>query len=166
MDMQVLRNALPEIITQLFGFLIVFWVLKTYAFGAILKSIDARRAKIEAEFRSIEDTKKALAALEADYKMRLGKIEDEARSKIQEAARKGGELARDIQQTAREEADKMIERARTEIEHDVIKAKATLREQIVDLSALMTEKVVHATVDTTAHKKLVDRFIEETGRLN
>lgn len=166
MDMQVLRNALPEIITQLFGFLIVFWVLKTYAFGAILKSIDARRAKIEGEFRSIEDTRKTLADLEADYKKRLEKIEDEARLKIQEASRKGVELAHDIQQAARAEADKMIERARTEIEHDVAQAKVTLREQIVDLSALMTEKVVRSTVDTAAHKKLVDRFIEESGRLN
>lgn len=166
MDMNVLREALPEILTQLFGFLIVFWVLKTYAFGAILKTIDARRSKIEHEFRSIDETKKSLAALEADYKKRLDKIEDEARRKIQDAAQQGNLLAQDIQQKARVEADKLVERAKSEIDQDLAKAKIALREQIVDLSALMTEKVVREKVDAAGHKKLVEKFLEEAGRLN
>ena len=163
MDMNALKAALPEALTQLFGFLIVFWILKTYAFGSILKTIDARRTKIQAEFTSIEDTKKTLASLEADYKKRLNKIEEEARLKIQEGANQGAELARDIQQKARVEADKMIERAKSEIENDLAKAKIALREQIVELSMLATETVVREKIDATSHKKLVEKFLEEVG---
>ena len=93
-------------------------------------------------------------------------IEDEARSKIQDASRLGTELARDIQEKARQDADKIVERAKSEIEHDLAKAKIALREQIVELSTLMTEKVVQTSLDPASHKKLIDRFIEETGQLN
>ena len=166
MDTHAIIAALPEIFTQLIAFLVVFWVLKSYAFGPILKTIDARRSKIEHEFRAIDDTKKSLAALETDYKKRLDKIEDEARLKIQEAAQQGNLLAQDIQKKAREDAEKIVERAKSEIEHDLAKAKITLREQIIDLSALMTEKVVREKVDAAGHKKLVEKFLEEAGRLN
>lgn len=166
MDMHVIQQALPEILTQLLGFLIVFWILKTYAFGAILKTIDARRAKIEAEFKSIEQTRHTLSGLEAEYKKRIDRIEEEARAKIQEASRIGTELARDIQQKAREDAEKLMHRAQQDIAHDLAKAKIELREQVVEISMMAVEKVVRDKVDAAGHKKLVEKFIEEAGRLN
>ena len=165
MDPKIIVDALPEMVTQLLGFLIVFFILKKFAFGPILNAIDARRKKIEDEFGGIERRKKALEDLEKDYRRRLETIEETARMKIQEAAAMGLSLAKDIQEEARLDAQKMIERAKSEIEQDLAKARLTMRDEIVELSGLMTEKVIKAKLDGKKHERLVDQFMRELEKV-
>src|SRR5687768_5487200 len=106
---------LAEIAVQLLGFAAVFLILKKVAWSKLLGAIDARRRSIEEGFSDIERRKAAAEDLEKDYRRRLEAIEQEARAKIQEAAAQGQSLARDIQEKARKDAEKMIERAKAEI---------------------------------------------------
>lgn len=165
MDVQVLLKALPEIITQLLGFLIVFLILKKFAFGSLLGVIDARRKSIENEFAEIEKKKKDIEALEKDYRNRLEHIEQEARTKIQEAANVGLALAKDIQEKARVDSQKLLDRAKAEIDQDLAKARLSMRDQIVELSSLITEKVIREKLDAKDHQRLVDEFIKEIEKV-
>ncbi len=166
MNLQVLRDALPEIVTQLLGFLIVFYILKRFAFASILGMIDARRQKIAREFEAIEDEKKKLDGLEKEYKKELEHIEQVARAKIQEAANVGLALARDIQEKARADAQQTVERAKDEIDQELKKARLSMRDQIVDLSALMTERIIQEKLEPKDHQRLVDKFIKEIESLS
>ena len=166
MDFKVIQQALPEIVTQLLGFLIVFFILKRYAFGPILGIIDARREHVEKELAQLEHKKKDIERVEAEYRQRLTGIEQEARVKIQEAANTGLALAKDIQEKARADSQKMIERAQFEIQQDLAKARLGLRDQIVDLSGLMTEKIIKSKLDEREHRRLVDEFVKDMEKLN
>ena len=154
-------HIIKEIIVQMLGFGIVLLVLRKFAWKNLLGMIDTRRKKIEDEFKGIEEQKKSLEALEKDYRGRIERIEQEARVKIQEAANIGLALAKDIQDKARQDAEKMVSRAQAEIEQDIARAKLTLRNQIVELSGLMTEKIIREKLDAKEHEKLVDKFIKE-----
>ena len=165
MDLQVIKNALPEMVTQLLGFLVVFFILKKFAFKPILGIIDARRKVIEGEFEGIEQKKKELEALEKEYKRRIEQIEQEARERIQEAANIGRTLAKDIQDKARLDAQKLYERTRAEIEQDIVKARLSMRDEIVEVSSLMTEKILREKLDAREHEKMVDKFIKELERI-
>lgn len=165
MNPQVIKDALPEILTQLLGFLIVFWVLKTFAFKSILAVVDARRKKIEDEFAGIESKKHDLESLEKEYRLKIEKIEDEARLKIQEAANVGLALARDLQDKARQDAQKMVDRAKEEIVQDLTKAKISMRGELVELSALISEKIIHEKLNTVEHGRLVDQFLKELQKV-
>lgn len=165
MDLHVIQAALPEIVTQLLGFLIVFFILKKFAFGSILGVIDARRQKIEDEFQGIEKKKQDLENLEKEYRQKLEKIEDEARLKIQEAVQVGKTLAKDVHENAVEDAKKIVDRAKNEIAHDLAQAKLTLRNEIIELSSLMTEKIVKQKLDAKEHERMVDQFIKELERV-
>jgi len=156
---------LSEIIVQILGFFIVFLVLRHFAWGKLLGAVDARRKSIDDAFTDIERQKKALVDLEKDYRNRLEHIEQEARFKIKEAADLGLVLAKDIQDKARADAQKMVERAEAEIKQDLAKAKLTLRDQIVGLSSLMTEKIIRERLDAQSHQKLVDEFIKDIERV-
>lgn len=147
--------------TQLLGFLIVFFILKKFAFGSILGIIDARRRKIEEEFRGIEATKRGLEDLEKEYRRRVDRIEEEARQKIQEAAEIGKSLAKEVQEHAVQDARKMVDRAKAEIANDLAQAKLVLRNEIIELSGLMTEKIIRHKLDAKEHERLVDQFIKE-----
>lgn len=161
MDIQVIIKALPEMVAQLLGFLIVFFVLKKFAFRPVLAVIDARRKKIEDEFQGIENQKKKLENLEKDYRARFENIEEIGRVKIQEAANVGVQLAKDIQEKARQDAQKLLERAHAEIAQDITKARLSMRDEIVELSGLITEKVIRERLDEKEHAKLVEKFIKD-----
>ncbi len=156
---------LKEILVQIFGFVIVFFVMKKFAWKGLLGSIDARRQKIEAEFKGIEDHKTRLADLEKDYRARLEHIEQEARVKIQEAANVGVALARDIQDKARADAQKMIDRAQVEISQDVAKIRQTMRVEIVELSSMISEKVIREKLDAKEHDRLVEQFLTDLQKV-
>lgn len=164
MDPKVILNAVPEILTQLAAFLVVFWVLKSYAFKPVLAMIDARRKTVEDGLTDLEKRKKGLESLEHEYRAKIEHIEQEARVKIQEAARQGSLLSKDIQEKARQDAQRLVERAKADIDQEIAKAKLELRDQIVDLSGLMTEKVMKERLDPEAHKRLVVRLLEEVGK--
>ena len=165
MDLNVLKSYLPEIVTQLLGFLIVFWILKKFAFASILGVIDARRQKIEHEFSDIEKQKKGLETLEKDYRARLEHIEQEAREKIQQASKIGQSLAKDIQEGARLEAKRLFDRTRADIEQEIAKGRLTMRNEIVEISSLITEKILREKLDAREHEKMVEKFVKELERI-
>ena len=165
MNTQVIVDALPEMLTQLFGFLLVFFILKKFAFRSILGIIDARRKNIEDQYQSIDQQKKELENLEKEYRRRLEHIEQEARERIQEASRIGTTLAKDIQEKARLDSQKLYERTRAEIEQDIVKARLSMRDEIVEISSLMTEKILREKLDAREHEKMVDKFIKELEKI-
>ncbi len=165
MNLEVLKSYLPEIVTQLLGFLIVFFILKKYAFGSILGAIDARRKHIEDEIQAAENKRREMESLEKDYRKRLDHIEQEARERIQEASAIGQTLAKDIQEKARQDAQKMFDRTQSEIQQEIAKARLTMRNDIVELSSLITEKIMREKLDQREHEKMVDKFIKELERV-
>ncbi len=165
MDFNVIKSYLPEMATQLLGFLIVFVILKKFAFGSILGAIDARRHKIEQEFSDIEKRKQGLEQLEKEYRGRLEHIEQEAREKIQEASKIGQNLAKDIQESARLDAKRLFERTQADIEQEIAKGRLSLRNEIIEISTLMTEKILREKLDEREHGKLVDKFLKELEKV-
>jgi len=159
------HKIISEIVVQIFGFFVAFLVLRHFAWSKILGAIDARRQKVRDEFDGIEKQKKALENLENEYRLKLEHIEQEARTKIQEAANVGVALAKDIQEKARQDAQKLIDRAKSEIDQDLEKAKLGFRDEIVALSSLMTEKILREKIDAREHEKLVDRFIKDLEKV-
>jgi F-type H+-transporting ATPase subunit b len=153
---------LAEVLVQLVAFLIVFGVLKIFAWKPLLAIIKARRERFEDEWNGIERTKKNVAALEKDYHAHLQKIEEEARAKMQDAIQEGRRLAREIQEKARLESQASFEKAKANIELEVEKARLTLRQEIADLSIRVAEKILTEKMDGSQQEK---RALELLGEL-
>ena len=157
---------LKEVLVQIIGFGVVFFVLKKFAWNSLLGMIDTRRKTIEEEFASIERIKKGLEDSEKEYKRRLEHIEQEAREKIQEASNIGMALAKDIQEKARADAQKTLDRSRAEIEQEIAKARLSMRNDIVEISGLIAEKVLREKMDAGEHEKMVNKFIHELEKVS
>ncbi len=166
MDFEVIKSYLPEMGTQLLGFLIVFFILKRFAFGPVLGIVDARRKKIEDEFSALEKQKKDLEALEKEYRLRLEKIEEAAREKIQEASKIGQTLAKDIQESARLDVKKFFERTQADIEQEITKGRVAMRNEIVEISSMIAEKILREKLDAREHEKMVEKFVKELEKIS
>jgi len=57
----------PQVLTQILGFLLMVWILRRYAWGPVIGMLEARREKIAGEFKEGERLKAEAVALKARY---------------------------------------------------------------------------------------------------
>src|SRR5262245_6331869 len=100
-------SQLGETITQMIAFIIFFLVMKKYAWGPLTRALDERQAKIEEGFVSIDRRQAEADALHKEYETHLKQIEQEARTKINEAVAEGRRVAIEITEAARVDAQKI-----------------------------------------------------------
>ena len=56
---------------------------------------------------------------------------------------------------------RQLERAKADIEREHQKARAALKEEMVALTLSATERLLHEKLDLQAHRKMVERFLNE-----
>ncbi|MBN1688925.1 MAG: F0F1 ATP synthase subunit B [Candidatus Omnitrophica bacterium] len=158
-------NIIPsEVLVQTIAFLVVFWILKRFAWKPILSSLEARRTKIEEEFSRIENAKKEIESLKKDYLSHLQNIEEEGRAKIQAAIEEGHHIAREIQNNARQASQERLEKTKGDIQLEIEKARIALRHEIADLALRVSEKIINEEMTEEKHQDKILKIIEEIER--
>ncbi len=152
---------IQQVLTQIVGFLLLLWLMRKFAWGPLLGLLDERRLRISSELEEIRKGKEALVQMKLDYEAKLSGIENEARLKIQEAVAEGQRVAKEISDSAREEARQAIEKAKEKIAMEVIKGKAQLREEIATLAVGAAEKIIRREISPQKNKELVLEYIDE-----
>lgn len=154
------------ILVALVGFLVLLFILMKFAFGPIVRVLQARQDKIRGDLDEAQARRDEMVALQKDYEQRLAAIEDEARNKIQ-AAVKEAQLARDeILTRAHADAQAIVLRGQEEAASERTKALTDARNQIVDLATLMARQSAKENLSAAGHAGLIDDAISKIGSLN
>src|SRR5262245_31357781 len=151
----------PQVLTQILGFLLMVWILRRFAWGPVMGMLEARREKIAGEFKEADRRKAEAQELKAKYDAELRTIDAQARQKINEAMTEGQRVAGEIKAQAQKEAAARMERADDEIAREREKAKEIVKNQVIALSLRAAEKVLRQKLDDSAQRKLVGEFIDE-----
>jgi F-type H+-transporting ATPase subunit b len=149
------------LITQMFGFLIVFWVLKRYAWGPLLAMLEERRVRIAGEVATTERLRREAEELKTEFENQLKHIEAQARQRIQEAVAEGQEVAEEIKAAAHREAQVITQKAKASVEMEYKKARVALRAEIVNTALGAAGQLLEKSLDTAEHRRMVDRFLTE-----
>jgi len=153
------------VFTQIAGFLVLLWALKKWAFGPLLSALEARRAKIAAEFAAAEHAQ-ALAHEEKNrYEQELRGIEARARQRLTEAVAEGQKVAAEIRRQAQAEAASRLDRAQEDIARENERAKERVKQQVIDLALLSAGKILRERLDEPAQRRLAGEFIDEVEAL-
>ncbi|MBD3265634.1 F0F1 ATP synthase subunit B [bacterium] len=158
------QSTTAKIVTVIVGFLLVYWVLKKFAFGPLLAVIDERRERIENDLQRAETVRQQAEQERAELDERLKNIEDEARHKMNELVSEGKRISTTIQEEARQQADGMIEKAKMNIQLETEKARQTLKNEVINMTMTATERMVRESLDDSKHRELIDEFITEIER--
>ncbi|RJP18206.1 MAG: ATP synthase F0 subunit B [Candidatus Omnitrophota bacterium] len=153
-----------QIVTVIICFLLVYWVLKRFAFGPLLAVIDERRDQIETDLKNAADIQEEAKKDRAEYEERLRKIEEEGRMKMQELITEGKRIAEAIQEKARAEAGVMIEKAQQNIQYETEKARVVLKEDMIKLTIQATEHLIRERLDDQKHRELISDFLTRIER--
>ena len=149
------------IVTQILGFLIVFWLLRKFAWGPILNLLEERRETIRRKFEDIETEKARVEELKARYEADLKQIDAQARQRINEALTQAQKMAADIEANARQRAEAQLEKMKADIEREYQAARVRLKEEIVNVALGSAERMVKESLDRDRQRKLVENVLSE-----
>jgi F-type H+-transporting ATPase subunit b len=154
------------VFTQILGFLVLLWALNKWAFGPLLGMLEARRAKIAAEFAAAERAMAEANEQKSRYEQELRGIEAKARQRLTEAVAEGQKVAAEIRQQAQAEAVHRLERAQDDIARENEKAKERIKHQVIDLALLAAEKILRQKLDEPAQRRMAGEFIDEVEAMS
>lgn len=156
----------PVLFSSAIGFLILFLVLKKFAFSPVIQIIDDRRASIEAAFQEVDDARAEVARMKAEYESNMTRINAEAQAKMQEALDQGKALSEQLRAEAEAQREKLLARTHEDIQREKDKALAELRNEAIDISFALATKALQGGLDKAVHDKLVSDFVKDIKELN
>ena len=159
--MDLLSPELGLFFWTLLAFVIVFFILKKYAWGPILKSLGDRERGIAESIATADRVRKEMSALQAQNETLLVQAREERQVMLREAKEAGDKMIADAKERARTEGDKMIAEARAQIEQQKMAALTDVKNQIGILAVEVAEKVLRRnlasdTAQTEYARQLVD----------
>lgn len=149
------------IIWTIMSFLILVGLLKAFAWGPLLHSIEAREAKMREERERAEKARSEAERIQGELEARLAKAADEARSVLAQAGKDGEALRATLKTSAEAEAKALLEKARAQLDEDRRRIVAELRHEVAALSVLAAERLVKKSVDQGVQKAVLDQFFGE-----
>ena len=137
----------------------LFLILKFFAFGPILKSVEAREQALEDAINAAKRDREEAARLLAEHRAALDASRAEAQKIIADARVAAERVRAELVEQAHAEQTTMLARARQEIESEKTKAILALRKEAVDLAIAAASKVVEKNLDQPANRDLVEKFL-------
>ena len=141
----------------IFGILLV--VLARTAWPAILKAVEEREKKIQAQIDAAQRANQDAQRVLAEYQQKLSGARAEAQELVAAGRQAADKLREEILARARGEHEELITRARREIVAEREKALADLRREAVELSLAAAGKVLERNLDTEADRRLVQEYL-------
>jgi F-type H+-transporting ATPase subunit b len=140
-------------------FIVLFLVLKRFAWPAILKATEERERRIQHQLSESERLNaEAQRLLDEHHKLVAG-----ARTEAHElmaGAKVAAEKEREqLLSRTRHEQEQVLERAKKEIAAERERAVLELRREAVDLSLAAASKLIHQRLDGDADRKLVEGYL-------
>jgi F-type H+-transporting ATPase subunit b len=154
-------GALDLALWTIVVFLVLYFVLRTYAWGPIATGLDRRERAIAADKHEAEAAKAEAARLREHHQAELAKAHDQVRQLLDKARQDAEALA--AERETKGKADLQAERDRLHRELGMERDQARMRiwTEAVQLATLISTKAVKRQLSETDHRQLLDESLAE-----
>ena len=147
-------------------FAALFFILRRYAFPAIIGAVEAREKALEDAINAAKTDREEAARLLAEHRAALAASRDEGQKLIADARAAAERVRNELVAAAQTEQAGMLARARSEIENEKTRAIAELRREAVDLAIAGAGKVIEKNLDQASNRQLVESFLASVTPAN
>lgn len=140
--MQLLTPSFGLIIWTLLAFLIVFFILRKFAFPAIIGGLKKREETIAEALATAERVKEEMAQLKNENEALLAKAREERSLMLKEARETKDRIVNEAKEQAKTEANKIITEAQAAINAQKMAALTEVKNQVGKLVIEVSEKVL------------------------
>ncbi len=162
-DKKDLYPHASELIVGAIAFGILFYFMWKWVIPRVNTLLDERRAQIQGQLESAEQTRMQAERELQDYRQQLAHAREDSNRIIEEARETAEQFRRDIQAKAEEESRNIVARAQDEIRAERDRVFHELRAQVADIAVSLAGRVVGAELDTKSHERLIDEYIEQVA---
>jgi F-type H+-transporting ATPase subunit b len=160
--MQLLTPGFGLILWTLLAFVIVFFILKKFAWKPILESMNKREKTIADTLATAERVRGEMAQLKSDNEALLVKAREERAVMLREAKETKDKIINDAREHAKIETNKIIADAQSAINQQKMAAIIDLKNQVGNLVIEVSEKILRRELSSKKEqedyiKKLADQ---------
>lgn len=155
----------PFLIAQLFNFFILFLVLRRFLFKPMVNMLETRKQRIADGLQAAEMARREAEAERAQLQSQIDAERREAMERVAAASKRGETLAAEIESSARQDAQKILEDARNEASRERDRIIAEAQDQIAELAMLAAEKVLGRELSSRdSQRAFVNEFLAANGK--
>jgi F-type H+-transporting ATPase subunit b len=164
--MSLLTPGFGLIIWTLLAFLIVFFILKKYAWPAILGGLNKREQTIADSLATAEKIKAEMAQMKSENEALLAKAREERALMLKEARETKDKIINESKEQAKIEANKIITEAQAAINTQKMAAITEVKNQIGKLVIEVTEKVLRKELSNKEAQEAHIKGLVDEVKLN
>jgi F-type H+-transporting ATPase subunit b len=159
--MQLLTPAFGLIFWTLVAFLGAFFILKKFAWPAIINGLNEREKTIADSLATAERVRQEMAELKSENEALMAQAREERTQMLKEAKETKDKIINEAKEQAKVEANKIIVDANNAIQNAKMAALTDVKNQIGNMVVEVSEKVIRrelaASADQEAYiRKLAD----------
>ncbi len=164
--MDLLIPSFGLIFWTLLAFLIVFFILKKFAWKPILNSLKERELGIASAIASAESIKAEMATMKSENEAILNQAREERSRMIKEAKETSDKMISEAKEKARAEYDRILADAQSAILQHKNAALIEVKNQVGKLVIEVSEKVLRRELANKADQEGYIKNLAEGVRLN
>jgi F-type H+-transporting ATPase subunit b len=160
--MQLLTPGFGLIIWTLLAFIIVFFILKKYAWPPIVKGLREREESIANSLATAERVKAEMAQLQSENEALLAKAREERGQMLKEARETKEKIINEAKEHAKVEANKIINEAQQAIQAQKMAAITDVKNQVGKMVIEVAEKVLRKELENKkAQEELIKGLVDD-----
>jgi F-type H+-transporting ATPase subunit b len=164
--MNLLTPGLGLLVWTLVAFLVVFFMLKKYAWPAIIKGLTERENGIAEALETAEKVKAEMAQMKNENEALLAKAREERAQLLKEARETRDKIVSEAKDLAKTEANKIIVEAQAAINQQKLAALTDVKNQVGNLVIEVSEKVLRRELANKADQEAYINQLAEVVKLN
>ncbi len=144
------------------AFSLVFFILRKFAWGPVLKMLRDREESIEKALESAREAREGMSKLKGEQERMLQEARVERDLLIAEARSIREQLITKARDEAGQETARLLEHARQQIEAEKLAAISGIRQEVASLSVDIAEKILRAELtDRKRQEELIREQLDD-----
>ena len=164
--MDLLTPSFGLLIWTLLAFLIVFFILKKFAWPAIVKGLKDREHSIADSLATAEKVRAEMAQLKSENEALLAQAREERALMLRDARETKDKIVNDAKDQARNEANKIMSEAQAAIETQKMAALTDVKNQVGKMVIEVSEKILRRELENKDDQEVYIKGLVEEVKLN
>jgi len=152
-----------KLIVQIVAFLIFIWILRKYALGPIVQTLDKRQDRIREGMEAAQRMQAEMQATAARNEQILVEARQQAQSILSQAREAGDATVARAKDEAGKQAAIELEKAQATLRAENEQARSMLRAEVADLAIAAATKIVRKELDAATQKRLIEETLNEAA---
>ena len=164
--MNLLSPAIGLLFWTLLAFLIVFFILKKFAWPPIIKGLKDRQQSIAESLATAEKIKIEMAQMKSENEALLASAREERAKMMKEARETKDRIVNEAKEQAKTEANKIVLEAQAAINTQKLAALTEVKNQVGKLVIEVSEKVLRRELENKEAQEAHIKGLVDEVKLN